>query len=90
MSSLEGSKFSSVPLPLTTLKVHPLANNGVTQLMVENGGYPSTRCGLEKLFCDDDPPAFDVTRRENALLRSAAPRDNVAIELGTIGIVLRP
>jgi hypothetical protein len=90
MSSLEGSKFGPVPLPLPTLKVYPFANNGVTQLMVENGGYPSTRRWLKELFCDDDPSASDVARRENALLRPAAPRDDVGIELGTIRIVLRP
>jgi hypothetical protein len=90
MSRLKGTKFGSVPLPLPTLKVYPFANNGVTQLMVENGGYPSTRRWLKELFCDDDPSASDIARSENALLCATAPRDDVGIELGTIGIVLRP
>ena len=42
MSRLKGAKLSSMPLSLAALKVNPLADNRVTQLMVEHGRYPLT------------------------------------------------
>jgi hypothetical protein len=89
VSGFKGTKLSAMPLALSTLKVNPLANNGVTKLMVEHGCYPSTRGWLKELLRHYDPSAPDIAGSENPLLRAATPRDDVGIELGTIGIVLR-
>ena len=88
MSRLKRAKLSSMPLPFTALKMHPLPDNRVTQLMVEDGSYPPTCGGLKELPRHDDPSSSNITRGEYPLLRAAAPGDHIGIELRAIGIVL--
>ena len=75
-------------MSFTALKMHPLTDDRVTKLMVEDGSYPPTCGGLKELPRHHDPSSSDVARSEYPFLGPAAPGDDIGIEFRAIGIVL--
>ena len=64
--------------------MYPLTDNGVTELVVEDGSDPPTRGRLKELPCNDDPLSSNVARGEHPLLGATAPGDHIGIEIWAI------